>query len=382
MVDAERAEGEQHVAQLSRPVQEAAEVAAGRPVAEGQLDLLDGQPASESVERHPRLTAEAGRARKAPAAGSGRQRALSRERLAQLAPGGESQQLAGGPLDDPEPAALPLGERRDREIGLALEQWAEVAREVGVAEEQAPGRCSPLAERQRLALAAAREAHDPRTGGFCGRRSPVARAVVGHDHLRLGEVAPQRGDRRADAFLLVAGGDEDGQRLIHPVGGERDLRQDAVLRGLPHAVLPGRRAAEQQHERQPAGLRVEIVDRRELLLREGDHRRWAALAPFDADRGHPVRAEPGVEAGEEAGGSSGLRYRGQGDDDPVGRRSVVPRAFLDEIVREQLPEDAVPAGNELLAQAAPELRDPLLGRERTRAGRLAERRAERSGIDR
>src|SRR5581483_2346217 len=51
-------------------------------------------------------------------------------------------------------------------------------------------------------------------------------------------------------------------------GGGGDLRQHAVPGGLLHAVLAGRCAGEEQGEREPAGLRVEVVDRREVLLRE------------------------------------------------------------------------------------------------------------------
>ena len=78
-----------------------------------------------------------------------------------------------------------------------------------------PGRRRALRGRQRLPLAAPWQSQHDRTCllGDVGR--PVARAVVGHDHLRRGKRPPQRSHRRPDRRLLVACGDEDRQRFIH-----------------------------------------------------------------------------------------------------------------------------------------------------------------------
>ena len=60
-VDPERPAGIDGVPQLPRAVDEPAEVAARRTVAERKLHLADTQPRPRRVDRHPHLAAEPGR---------------------------------------------------------------------------------------------------------------------------------------------------------------------------------------------------------------------------------------------------------------------------------------------------------------------------------
>ena len=159
MVRRLRAEREQDVAELARAVREPAQVAAGRAVAQRKLDLVDRQARADGVERHPDLAAEPGR-RSGSTSRAPRRTARAAPRAARAAHDrvAQPEQSAGGPLRDPEPAALPLGECGHREIRLARQKWPKVARQVGVAQEQRTGPAAPLGERQRLALAAAGQA--------------------------------------------------------------------------------------------------------------------------------------------------------------------------------------------------------------------------------
>src|SRR5205823_3833722 len=104
-------------------------------------------PAADGIDRHPDLAAEAGRQREDGCARGRRERTLARERLTRVEAGTQRDQRARDPLDDPEAAALPLGERGDREVRVALEERQQVAREVGVAEEQGAGQRRSLAGR-------------------------------------------------------------------------------------------------------------------------------------------------------------------------------------------------------------------------------------------
>jgi hypothetical protein len=63
IVDGERPGGEQRVDELAPPVQEPAQVATGRPVAERQRHLADAEAGASRVDRHPDLAAEARRER-------------------------------------------------------------------------------------------------------------------------------------------------------------------------------------------------------------------------------------------------------------------------------------------------------------------------------
>ncbi len=118
-------------------------------------------------------------------------------------------------LRDPEAAALLARERGDRQVGVAVEERRQVAAEVGVAEQQVALVRHSFAERQRLPLAAMRQPEHERARLLGDRAGRIARAVVGDDHLRLREPAPELLDRRPDPRRLVAGGDQDRQGFSH-----------------------------------------------------------------------------------------------------------------------------------------------------------------------
>ena len=155
-------------------MQEAAEVASCRPVAQRQLALFDPEARADRVDRHSHLAAEARREREAGGAGGRRERALPGERLARLVAAAEPDQLARGALGDPEASALPLAKGGNGQVGAVLDERLEVALEVGVAEEQRARAGLALGERQRLPLAEPRQPHDSRSGPFRRVRGPVA----------------------------------------------------------------------------------------------------------------------------------------------------------------------------------------------------------------
>ena len=126
-----------------------------------------------------------------------------------------------GPLGDPEAASLPLGEGGDDEVRLGLDKRTQVSAKVGVAQEERALRGLALAQRERLALAASRQPDDARACALRLDRGPVARPVVGDDHLRLGKLLLQRRDGRRDRVLLVARCDEDRCGLTHSAAPRR-----------------------------------------------------------------------------------------------------------------------------------------------------------------
>ena len=219
VVDAERAEGEQRGRTNCRP--RCRKPRRSRPVARCRRSISTSstvRPGARGVDGHPGLgAANPNASGKHRGARGRRERALARERLARLEAASSADQRARRPLDDPEPAALPLGERRDREVGVGSRQRPRGRRRgrrrrgasgPGGAARSASVRAWPLPRRGRRSDAGARL---PRRG-----RRRVARAVVGDDHLGRRERSPQRRDRRRDRALLVAGGDEDRGGLSHP----------------------------------------------------------------------------------------------------------------------------------------------------------------------
>src|SRR5919201_197139 len=215
-VERGRATGEGGVEQLAAAVEEAADVASGDAVAERELALLDPAAGADGVDRRADLATEPRRERKARLARRRRERALARERLACLEPAERLDEGAGSALRDPEAAAAPPREGRDREVDAAVSEPPEVALEVGVAEEQRSRRGLAFRKRERLALAQAREADDAGAGPLRDGGSRVAGAVVRDEELGSGEGAAKLRDRRPDARLLVPGRDQDGERLSHP----------------------------------------------------------------------------------------------------------------------------------------------------------------------
>ena len=213
MVLGERAEGKQEVAQLAGAVHEAGHVATGCPVAERQLDLFDLEPGLQRIQGHARLAAEAGGRREAALTRSRRERPLPGERLAQVATGGQAEELASRALDDPEAAALAFSEHRHGQVGSRSDERPQISAEIRVAEQEASGRSRPLRACECLSFSSARKREHAGAGLLGDACGPVARPVVGHDHLRVRKRLAQRRDRGRDPLLLVTGGDEDGEAI-------------------------------------------------------------------------------------------------------------------------------------------------------------------------
>ena len=191
-------------------MQKAAEVTAGRAVPERERDLAHGQARARGIDRHPRLAAEPGREREALRPRRGREETLPRERLLGVEPAAQPDKRASGCLRHAEAAALALREPRDGEVGAVLDERRELPLEVGVAEKQRARGELALGERQRLALAAAREPDDA-----CSRLLGDARLCRRASRRRRPRPRPpenaraQRAYGLPDPLLLVARGDED-----------------------------------------------------------------------------------------------------------------------------------------------------------------------------
>ena len=324
-----------------------AKPAASRPVARcssGSSTLLDAQPGADGVDRHPHLAAEARREREAGRARRRRERRWPESGSRASKPVSSADERAAGALGDPEAAALPLGERGDGEVGAASSERAQVAAQVGVAEQQRARRRGALGERQRLALAAPRRAgatRAPAASRALGRR--VARAVVGDDDLAPRGTPPRSAATVcADPLLLVARGDEDGQRLSHPLARPgRQRRQRAVGRPSPSA-RSGRAAAPASSSAsasRPAGVSTSSTVERPALAEDGDRRVGSRRSARRPTAGTPAAPSPLVEAEQEAAPvAAALRRRGAHDDDAVGRRRDAAGLLLDERRRERVPE--------------------------------------------
>ncbi len=182
---------------------------------EVERDLPDVEPGAERVDRHPRLDAEAGRHREHRRPRVARQQALTGERLVHAPSAATLDERSGNALREPDPAAHPARERGDGEVAAGVGQRTQVAAQVGVAEEERPVATRRLGERQRLALPATRQADDPRARRLGTVCRCVVRAVVGDDDLCVRERLAERRDGRSDHVLLVAGGDEHGERRAH-----------------------------------------------------------------------------------------------------------------------------------------------------------------------
>jgi hypothetical protein len=190
-------------------------VATSGAVAEVELHLPDVETGLQRLDRHPRLDAEAGCDREHCRTRGRRERPLTRERLAHDASAAELDQGPCDALREPDPAAQPAREGRDRHVCPGPDERTEIAVEVGVAEEQRPLGALALGQGERLPLPPPREPDDAGARSLGGRGGPVSRAVVGDDDLGGGERLSQRGDCATDPFPLVARCDEDRQRAAH-----------------------------------------------------------------------------------------------------------------------------------------------------------------------
>ena len=110
---------------------------------------------------------------------------------------------------------------------LGGRERSEVAGQIRVAHDDGARRCFALGERQRLALAARREAQNASSRPFRRLRGSVGRAVVGDDHLGAGELFPQLLDRRPDALGLVSSRYQDRGRLSHQEAGRAAAARSA-----------------------------------------------------------------------------------------------------------------------------------------------------------
>ena len=180
---------------------------------EVELDLLEPDARTHRVDRHPRLGAESRRERDHHRARPVVEQTLPRERLGRLYPCAKADQRPGNPFGDTEAAALVPGETRDAQpVGPLGKERSRIAAQVGIEQQERPWRGGSFPGRERLTFPTSREPQHHRArrlGPFSGC---VARAVVGDDHRRIRELAPELADRRRDSLLLVAGGDEDRQR--------------------------------------------------------------------------------------------------------------------------------------------------------------------------
>jgi hypothetical protein len=181
-----------------------------------ELDLLNGETGTQSVDGHSELAAEAGCKREASGAGPLAQPTLTREGLAGLVAGAQAYELAGEALGHSEAASGATREDRYGKVGVSICKRRERAAEIGVAEQQRPGRGRALACRKRLALAAPRKPDYDRSGLFGPLRCPVPRSAVDDDDRRPGKVAAKRRDRLGDPVRLVPRGDEDAEVSSHP----------------------------------------------------------------------------------------------------------------------------------------------------------------------
>jgi hypothetical protein len=178
-------------------------------VLERQVRLGDLEPGAHRIGGHRRLAAEAGGEGEDLFARLLRQAPLAREWLLRGITRCDPDQPPRCLLRDPEPTTLLVREGRDRDVAVPAEQRAEIAAEIGVAEQEVARGRFALPEGQRLPLPAVRQPNDAGAGILGRAGSSVARAVVGDDHLRLRELSPQLRDRRPDPRLLVARRDQD-----------------------------------------------------------------------------------------------------------------------------------------------------------------------------
>src|SRR6266540_125081 len=160
--EAKGSAGVEHVAELPGAVDEAAEVAPGRAVAQRQLELTHPQTGPRRVDRHSHLASEPWGGRETRLPCGRREQTLAGERLARFEPGQKGDQAPRDPLRDAEASADSLGKYGDAQVRAVLDEWREVAGQIRVAEQKEAGRCCPLRRGQRLPLPATPKAqHDP-----------------------------------------------------------------------------------------------------------------------------------------------------------------------------------------------------------------------------
>jgi hypothetical protein len=127
-------------------------------VTQRKLHLEDAQARARGVDRHSHLAAEPGCNREARGPRSPRDRALPGERLAHFEPAQQLDQSTAHALRETEASANSFREYGDVQIAALLKEGFELAREIGVAQQQRPRWRRTLGSRQRLPFAATRQA--------------------------------------------------------------------------------------------------------------------------------------------------------------------------------------------------------------------------------
>ena len=199
MVDASGPTARSGVDELAAAMREAAQVAAGRAVPKRELDLRDAQARRDGVDRHAHLAAEAGREREASLrarqAESAAARTAARGSRARIAARMSCARQCVWRFRSRRRAAR----RTRRSPGrprLSTSGRRSPTRSASASRID-PGGRGVLGERERLTLAAPGEPEHARAGALRLGGGRVARAVVGDDHLRAGELLAERRHRRA-----------------------------------------------------------------------------------------------------------------------------------------------------------------------------------------
>src|SRR5205085_2372296 len=105
--------------------------------------------------------------------------------------------------------------------------------------------------------------------------------------------------------------------------------QHAVPGARLDPVVAGLGAVQEQGEREPADLLVDVVDAGDPVSLERRDRGFVRVRRLDTDDRHRRRDQARIETGEEAGGSVVLLTGCPDDDDPVGRTLLAPRSLGD-----------------------------------------------------
>ena len=257
-------------------------------------DLLHREPRAHGVDRHPRLDAEPGRDREDAARARARQPALAGERLARRRARSAARISArAAPFAIPKPPPARSAKRRDGQVGARVGRAGAGRR--GGRRRRAGARPAelPLGERQRLSLAAAREAEHAsrrpprrarrwRRASRRRRRSPrrpgTARAAPS-------TVAPIRSSSSRAATRTVS----SAQPLVRP---RLDRRQHASSRVGRRRSCPARRPGTSRTSASaPAGV-VDAVDGREPGLEKPGTALGVAPGPRRRRPARRARASP------------------------------------------------------------------------------------------
>src|SRR5918996_208706 len=194
------------------------------------------------------------------------------------------------------------------------------------------------------------------------RPSTTITSASGKSRRSAATVAPMRTSsfRAATRIVRPSGG------LLTLVGQRLDRRDDAVG-VVADAVVTGLGAREQERERQPAGLHVDVVHARYAQVAVALDDRGGGVARGHAHDGDARPLETADEALHERGGGLDVRGRllvlsllvlrrhpGQDDDRGVDRTGDVAGSLLHETARERAPERRVVL-DQLAAELAAEI---------------------------